>query len=666
MNKQKNRVFLVVLLALSFCALAFLFSCKQVEPAVPEAPEEIVVQSPAPAITELPQRTLSLAVPQDAKEGDLLIAQVCYAGDADTSVVPPSSDWVAILTSGKEGELHTASFYKPMLAETERDEPAVFTLSGGADADMQNAAAGKIMWVRGVDTQNPIYGNTDTTGDGKSLVANGTQTNDACVVVALFGFAGNGSGLAVAEGDKASRVLYNECAGGNIVLCALEQRLKAGAAGSLLANALDGGAWVSQWIALRLAPSGVVFRSGSHGTLSMHREQNVTVFARGNLKPAEIPSVNPDNGYAFTGWSAQGTARMNAAKLCELDLTPGLTLTAQYARREYTVKFVLGDHGKTKDQLEFTKLHYGDSIKVPNVITQIGWTFAGWDKTPATKVTADATYTAKYTQNVYTVRFVLGEHGSSSDTLVFTGLHDLDTIVVPNVTASAGWEFDGWDITPQTTVIGNATYTAQYTQSVYTVSFLVGTHGSSTDQLIWTGLHYGDKITIPSVTPNSGWAFDGWSTTPVTTVIASASYTAQYSATTYTVTFDLGEHGSSEDTLVFSGLNDGDTITVPLVYPDEGWEFGGWDAEPETSVFGSATYHAIYTAIPYTVVFDLGAHGHSSDQLVFENVHYGDTITIPSFTLDTGYNLLGWNVTPSTTVTGDAYYILLYLAPPVK
>lgn len=598
MNKQKNRLFLMVLLVLSIGLLLLTFSCKQVEPVVPEAPEEIADQSPSPVVTEAPQLTLSLAVPQDAKEGDLLIAQVCYASGENLRVVPPSSGWVAILTSGKAGELHTTSFYKPMQAETERDEPVVFTLSGGAEGGAQDVAAGKIVWVRGVDIKNPIYGNRDMTGDGKSLVANGAVTKDACVVVALFGFAGDASGLTFADGNTASRVLYNESAGQHFVLCALEQRARAGATCDLLANAEDGGAWVSQWIALRLASSGVVFRAGNHGTLTRERQDCVTTYARGNLKPEEIPSVNPDNGYAFTGWRAQGTARMNAADLCELELTPGLTLTAQYAKREYTVKFVLGDHGKSKDQLVFSNLSYGDSIKVPNVMTQVGWTFAGWDKTPVTKVVGDATYTAKYTQNVYTVTFVLGEHGSSTDTLVFTGLHDLDTITIPSVTAETGWVFDGWDITPETTVIANATYTAQYSPESFTVTFDLGAHGTSEDTLVFSDLVTGDTISVPNVTPEEGWTFDGWDVTPQTTVSGNATYHAVYSEAGYTVRFIIPEWATTTDQLVFTHLHDGDEITIPGITLPEGYIYMGWDPAPETEVYADATYYLQYRSVP--------------------------------------------------------------------
>ena len=597
---KQTRVFLhMLLLALCLTALAVAAACETVEPAVPEA----IITEPEPNVApEAQVLNLSLALPAEAKTGDLLIAQICYYGSAKTTVTPPTSDWAAILMSDSQGELYAVSFYKMLDRESEHESEYEFALLGESEDSTQISAAGKIMWFRGIDPDNPIYVNDQMTGNGTSLTAGKMDAGSSCRVVALFSIADNESGLTLPANRQDIRALYNESMRGGFVLCAAEG-IQPGAAGDLTAEANQGGAWISQVIALRYAQMKIVFASGQHGTLTRERLDDVTVSARGSLAASDIPSVNADNGYAFTGWLiSSGVARLDAAGVCKLDLSEGMKLTAQYQRKIYTVKFDLGENGKSNDTLVFTNLHYGDTIKIPAVSVRIGWTFAGWDKTPSTKVVGNATYTAKYTQNVYAVTFDLGEHGASEDQLIFTGLHDLDTIVIPDVTSDSGWSFDGWDTTPETTVIGNANYTAQYSET----------------------------------------------------------------ETTYTVTFALGEHGTSEDTLIFSDLEDGDTITVPNVTPYEGWEFSGWDAEPETTVYGSVTYYATYTAIPYTVIFDLGEHGHSDDQLVFENMHYGDTITIPSFSLDKGYMLIGWNIPPSTTVTEDACYTLIYHAPATK
>jgi hypothetical protein len=77
-------------------------------------------------------------------------------------------------------------------------------------------------------------------------------------------------------------------------------------------------------------------------------------------------------------------------------------------------------------------------------------------------------------------------------------------------------------------VTGDATYTAQYRRLSYTVTFDLAGLGSSTDTLVFDGVHYGDEITVPNVTANPGWLFGFWNPTPSTTVTGDASYTACY------------------------------------------------------------------------------------------------------------------------------------------
>ena len=70
-------------------------------------------------------------------------------------------------------------------------------------------------------------------------------------------------------------------------------------------------------------------------------------------------------------------------------------------------------------------------------------------------------------------------------------------------------------------------------------------------------------ISVPNVTPDEHWFFDGWDVSPETFVHASAIYTAVYSEETFTVTFVLGDHAHSEDQLEFTGVPYEGTITIP-------------------------------------------------------------------------------------------------------
>ena len=52
----------------------------------------------------------------------------------------------------------------------------------------------------------------------------------------------------------------------------------------------------------------------------------------------------------------------------------------------------------------------------------------------------------------------------------------------------AGWSFAGWDPMPESTVSGNATYIAQWSQDEYTVIYQPGEHGTF-EEASTPGLH---------------------------------------------------------------------------------------------------------------------------------------------------------------------------------
>lgn len=519
----------VVLLAMS----TFLAACAPAETeAEPPAPADAAEPAAKAADTadeaEAEPVVLSLALPSETQAGDLLLAQICCGGGSTVSV-DPSSGWTLILQSSDESGVALASFYK--IIQDPSAEPALypFTVTARQADGQAQQVSGKILICRGIDPANPVTVFSSADGSGTELRAAGFDTEAPACVVTLFGIAGNTVALSAADVPEGLQTLYNELADGGFVLYASEQEFDYGLVGDRTMTAGQSGSWASHVIALRLSPTEITFLAGDQGTLTADRLPSVSLSAVRHVAPEQIPSVNANSGFTFAGWLPKGGEKaLSCEEVALLSLTAGDQFTAQYQKTTYTVRFVLGEHGSSKDSLVLRNLNYGDAVRVPNVTADSGWTFDGWDITPSATVKGDAAYTALYTSANYRVEFVLGEHGSSLDTLLFTGLAAGDSIAVPDVTAGEGWTFTGWDTTPVTTVSGDAVYTAQYEVTTYTITFDLDGKGTSEDTLVFSGMSIGDPITVPTVFANPGWRFNGWNAEIPDTVEGDATFTALY------------------------------------------------------------------------------------------------------------------------------------------
>lgn len=521
----------VILMAASLLAISvFLTACTPAEPEDASAAPSPAAEPAAEAAAEPEAEpiVLSLALPSDAQAGDLLLAQICCSGGSPVSV-DPASGWTLILQSIGDSGVGLASFYK--IVQDPLAEPAVypFTVTAQQAGGEAQQVSGKILICRGIDPENPVFVFTSADGSGTELRAAGLDAKEPVCIVTLFGITDNTSALASTGDPEGLQTLYNELADGGFVLYASEQAFDSGVAGDRTVTAGQSGNWASQAIAFRFAPAEVTFLAGGQGSLTADRLASVSLSAIRHVAQDQIPVVNPPDGYSFAGWLPKGGEKaLSPEEVSKLSLSGGAQFTAQYQRITYTVRFLLGEHGTSADKLVFSGLAYGANISVPSVTANAGWTFDGWDESPLAAVKGDAVYTARYTKADYRVEFVLGEHGTSGDTLVFSGLASGDSIAVPNVTTDEGWTFTGWDVTPVTTVSGDATYTAQYEVTTYTITFNLDGKGTSEDTLVFSGMAIGDSFTVPTVIANPGWRFNGWNAEIPDTVEGDATFTALY------------------------------------------------------------------------------------------------------------------------------------------
>ena len=124
--------------------------------------------------------------------------------------------------------------------------------------------------------------------------------------------------------------------------------------------------------------------------------------------------------------------------------------------KTYTVTFKDGVDGKT---LKTEKVESGKAATAPAPPAHTGYTFAKWDKA-FTKITANTTVTATYTQNTYTVTF---KDGLDNKTIKTQKVKHGAAATAPTAPTHKGYAFNKWD-KAYSKVTGNLTVTATYTE----------------------------------------------------------------------------------------------------------------------------------------------------------------------------------------------------------
>jgi uncharacterized repeat protein (TIGR02543 family) len=456
----------------------------------------------------------------------------------------------------------------------------------------------------------------------------------------------------------------------------------------------------------------VTYAAGAHGTLNGGSSETVI---EGN-SPTAVPTVTASNGYTFTGWSSDGgTTLLTKTQVETTPVTGAVTYTAYYTQNTYVVTYAAGAHGTLNGGSSETVIEGNSPTAVPTVTANSGYTFTGWSsdggstlltktQIESTPVTGAVTYTAQYTQNTYVVTYAAGAHGTLNGGSSETVIEGNSPTAVPTVTASSGYTFTGWSSDGGTTLLtktevestpvtGAVTYTAQYTQNTYVVTYAAGAHGTLNGGSSETVIEGNSPTAVPTVTASSGYTFAGWSsdggttlltkteveTTPVTGAV---TYTAQYTQNTYVVTYAAGAHGTLNGGSSETVIEGNSPTAVPTVTASSGYTFTGWSSDggttlltktevESTPVTGAVTYTAQYTQNTYVVTYAAGAHGTlngGSSETVIEG---NSPTAVPTVTASSGYTFAGWSSdggstllakaqVESTPVTGAVTYTAYY------
>lgn len=408
---------------------------------------------------------------------------------------------------------------------------------------------------------------------------------------------------------------------------------------------------------------------------------------------ATLPANTAQYTYSFGGWYEGSTRVGTALALSVANITAARTFEARGVAtvNKYTLTVVNGSGSGT--------YNYGTKVTI-TASTIEGKTFSKWSDgvTTASRevtVTANATYTAEYTTNTYTVTYVKGTGiatiSKTSETVSWganaTGC---------TATVTTGYTFDGWynggtrvstSLTyAPTNVKSNLTLTAKATINKYTVTaspYFRNTDGTGNYTSGTTGgtvsgggsVNYGGSTTV-TATPAAGYKFDGWYSAGATggsllsssvsyaisNVTASKTVYARFTKKYYTITYAKSDYVASlskTSERVAHGANaTGCTMTVMSTtaqysYAVDGWYSGATKKTSNatyapTAVTADATYTAkgTRTLRSYTVTYNRGSYI-SSVSRTSESVSYGSnaagsTATVMVNTAQYSYAFDGW------------------------
>jgi len=321
-------------------------------------------------------------------------------------------------------------------------------------------------------------------------------------------------------------------------------------------------------------------------------------------------------GYTFSGWTNETITTALADQSSVSGAVFGVTYTdttatlyAQWTPNSYRVKFNKNADdaaGSMSDQ-PFT-YDVAQNLST-NGFSRAGYVFSGWTnatgtvyadqasvKNLASENGAEIELFAKWTQ-LWTVTF---RDSSLFDYMVWsenTYEHG-QSLVYPSANPShIGYEFTGWTPSPQSSVTGNATYTATYSANSYKVVFHSNYGDDATSESSFTyGTGYNIPSTILGITSRTGYTLLGWAT-------QSDAQAKEY---------DPGASG-----VLFTTA-------------------------------GPVDLYAVWAPIAYTIAFD--KNGGEGTMAALENVSYDTEVALPACTFEkSGVDFKCWRL------GGDSY-----------
>ena len=405
-------------------------------------------------------------------------------------------------------------------------------------------------------------------------------------------------------------------------------------------------------------------------------------------------TATPASGYQFQSWKKNGTI-VSTNPNYTFTVTENATYTAYFGEipiNYYTITTVANpsDGGSVSGGGTYQE----NSSVTLTATANTGYSFDHWNdnntQNPRTiTVTGNATYTAYFTLNNYTV--TVSASPSYGGSVTGGGTYHYGETATLTATPASGYEFAGWSDAntqnPRTvTVTGNANYTAIFSE-VGVTYYNVSTQANPDYAGYVTGggtYEEGSNILLTAI-PYDGYNFTQWNDGVTqnprqVNVTGNMSFTANFEAIAYTIS--VTANPANAGTVSGGGVYYYGNVAMLYAEAYSGYEFVGWsDGSSENphyvTVTGNASYTATfsqagatyYTVSAYVSPFDAGyvngtgtyPEGTSVTLTAVANTGYvfhqwndGSTQNPRTFTLNNNTSFTAYFNTQQYTVTVNA------------
>ena len=292
--------------------------------------------------------------------------------------------------------------------------------------------------------------------------------------------------------------------------------------------------------------------------------------------------------------------------------------------------------------------------------------------------------------NGYLVTYDYMFNGGKSSDSENEYLPDGSSVNLDYIAEKEGYEFIGWNTNANAKeglkefkLTENTTLYAIFKKDLkvtYEMGENVASIGKNEDQC---SLYNNDKsceITLPTITPDTGYEVDGWYKEKDKVGTSNDKYkanesnvlTAKVKPIMHTVTYDYKTNGGASSTKTSDNIGYGEAIDLTPVATKEGWIFVGWNTDKDAKVGldslkmnnDDVTLYAIFKKDARVVTVNFHKNGalslkplggqNSSEEVLTQSctiptAYNNDTqasscvMLAPNITAANGFNVIGWN-----------------------